>query len=185
MSEKPAIEEWREVVGFPDYAVSNWGRVKRVRPGRDGRASGRLLRPFNNCGYVRFNLFVEGRRAKRMAHVMVFEAFRGPMPEGREVNHDDGIKTNNWPGNLIAATPTQNMQHAFEVLKRRPSYGAAKLAPEQVADIRRRYAAGGCPFSQLAAERGVATSTIERAVNGTTYSTETMRALSKPAAMAK
>src|SRR5262245_25260599 len=125
-SERPAIEEWRVIADFPDYAISNWGRVKRITVGLDGRQPGRIRKPFDNNGYVRYTLRRDGRYHNKLAHVLVHEAFKGPVPGGLEINHDDGVKSHNWPDNLIPTTPSGNVRHAFDVLGRKGSRGSAK-----------------------------------------------------------
>lgn len=45
-------------------------------------------------------------------HKLVVEAFIGKIPEGMEVNHIDGIKTNNDISNLEICTRSENMIHA-------------------------------------------------------------------------
>lgn len=47
-----------------------------------------------------------------------------PIIEGKDqINHKDGIKTNNAITNLEWCSNQENVVHAFEVLKRKPSYG--------------------------------------------------------------
>lgn len=51
-----------------------------------------------------------------------------------------------------------------------PTHPHAKLTPSQASDIRHRYAKGKDTQRALAKEYGVNRRTIERLVNGTTYS---------------
>jgi hypothetical protein len=65
-------EEWRPCVGFPNYAVSSLGRVKRVTDGAGkgwrGQA-GRILRPWTSGGgYPRVNLLRDGKLHKCLVH---------------------------------------------------------------------------------------------------------------------
>lgn len=68
------IEEWREVVNYPRYEVSNIGRVRRI-------ASGRVLKTQYRAGGVRYgyvNLYyASGKRSFRAIYVhrLVAEAF--------------------------------------------------------------------------------------------------------------
>lgn len=48
----------------------------------------------------------------RTVHSLVCEAVYGPRPEGYEINHKDGIKTNNHPSNLEYCTGEENRTHA-------------------------------------------------------------------------
>lgn len=52
-------------------------------------------------------------------HRLVYEAFKGAIPNGYQINHIDGDKTNNTCtedacNNLEAVTPQQNLQHAID-----------------------------------------------------------------------
>jgi hypothetical protein len=99
-------EEWRPIPGFPDYSVSNTGRVVSYKAGRS-----RELRPtLSYNGYPRLELAVGGRRVHRKVHQLVAAAFFGPCPEGLEVRHLDGVKTNNCAKNLAYGTRSENMR---------------------------------------------------------------------------
>ena len=107
-------EEWRPVVGWEGwYAVSSFGRVMRVAKGR-GSYPGRILNPkLNHDGYPVVGLQRgDNRKMMRLVHTLVAEAFIGPIPDGMEVNHNDGIKTNNYPDNFEFLTHLDNMRHA-------------------------------------------------------------------------
>lgn len=46
---------------------------------------GKLSRP--GVGYPRINLWVKGKAKGKLAHVLMFQHFNGPVPEGKEVDH--------------------------------------------------------------------------------------------------
>lgn len=61
-------------------------------------------------GYALISL---GRKHKAvLLHRVIAEAFIGPIPPGKEVNHRDGNKRNNAAANLEIATKLENMTHA-------------------------------------------------------------------------
>jgi hypothetical protein len=72
---------------------------------------------------------------------LVAEAFLGPKPAGRTVNHKNGEKTDNRPENLEYVTRSENQHHAYEtgLQGRGQKHGRAKLTNEQVREIRRRF----------------------------------------------
>lgn len=101
-------EIWKPVVGFEGkYEVSNRGRVKSYV-----RKKGELLKPgFSSTGYLTVAL---GRGNSRTLHSLVAEAFIGTRPEGYEVLHADGTRTNNCVSNLSYGTRADNIQDSIK-----------------------------------------------------------------------
>ena len=102
-------EVWKQSKSHPRYWVSNMGRVKSYLRGLD---CFRLLKNEVNCrsGYVHCPL---GRLHRVVASMFIPK----PVSEERlEVNHKNGIKTDNRAENLEWVTPKENMKHAMEVL---------------------------------------------------------------------
>ena len=116
-TKQPTSERWKPVKGYEGiYEVSNHGRVRsldRVVTYSDGRVrrhKGKILSaPLSRDGYPAVNLHTQGRLKKRTVHSLVAEAFVGPRPEGMEVCHNDGSKTNNHVDNLRYGTRSENM----------------------------------------------------------------------------
>lgn len=127
--------EWRPVPHASGYLVSSDGRVRGPR--------GRELKPHAvKGGYLR----VTCRGRHRLVHVVVAEAFLGPRPTGRQVNHIDGDKTNNGVSNLEYITPSENVRHSLDVLGVKRASGErnsnARLTREMVAAMRADHASG-------------------------------------------
>ena len=109
-------ERWKPVTGHEGiYEVSNHGRVRSVdrtvtrSDGQVHRRKGKLLRtPLNQRGYQVVNLCIQGKCQIRTVHSLIAETFIGTRPEGMEVCHNDGIKTNNRVDNLRYGTPSDN-----------------------------------------------------------------------------
>lgn len=90
-------EYWKPVVGYEGlYEVSNWGRVKSIRFGKE-----RILKPFTNKdGYLLVTLSKNGTHKKFQVHRLVALHFL-PNPDNLpEVNHKDENKLNNNAENL-------------------------------------------------------------------------------------
>jgi hypothetical protein len=103
-------EEWRPVPGYPDYEVSDRGRVlskKRNNPGGRHRLLRGVVHP---RGYLQVFLRANGAYRNRKVHQLVLEAFVGQMPEGMEVRHLDGDKSNNTLPNLAYGTRSENVR---------------------------------------------------------------------------
>lgn len=140
----PNEEEWLPAAGFPDYAVSSLGRVKRVNGGR-GATPGRVLKPQRNShGYQQLTLCRDGERKNVSVHVLVAETFLGPAPPDCEVRRRDGDRFNPRLSNLVWGTRTENVEdarnHGTWISGERN--GQAKLTERQVLEIKKRALAG-------------------------------------------
>lgn len=96
---------WREIVGWP-YSVSSGGQIARHGGGLKKAAP-------NAKGYLHVQLWRDNTYKNFYVHKLVAEAFIGPCPEGYEVNHKDGDKSNCADWNLEYMTPSQNNIHAL------------------------------------------------------------------------
>lgn len=91
-----------------------------------------------------------------LVHRIVWESVHGPLPQGKEINHINGIKADNRIQNLEAVTHQQNMLHAYATgLKsnfgeKHPSH---KLTEAQVRELRNLK--GVLPMKVLAARYGI------------------------------
>lgn len=122
-------EEWRDVIGFEgSYRVSNMGRILSVYRETE-RAGGiiarifpRILKQNHSRGYLIVSLRKDGITHPRQVHVLVCEAFLGDRPENAtDVNHKNGIRTDNRVENLEWCTRKYNIWHSYYVTKRKPS----------------------------------------------------------------
>jgi hypothetical protein len=102
-------EEWRPIPGHEDnYMVSTEGRIKSRR--REGARGGLLKLPLGGHGYLQVNLFRDGEPVKCRVHQLVALTFLGPRPDGMQVRHLDGDRTNSRLANLAYGTLSENMQ---------------------------------------------------------------------------
>jgi hypothetical protein len=115
---------------------------------------------------------IGGRTTARYAHRMVAEAFLGPIPEGMQVNHKDGNRSNCDVSNLEVVTNSENRAHAYRVLGVPPNRGKtgeahhnSKLTWLQVCEIRERHS-GGENTSELSRRYGISRQGVYRIVSG-------------------
>ena len=105
-------EKWKRFANG-NYAVSNKGRVKRLTRGRNTRPGRQLTINVMNIGYCRVAPVINGQNVPRYVHQLVAENFMGPCPDGLEINHIDGVKTNNHVDNLEYVSHRENLIHAI------------------------------------------------------------------------
>jgi len=99
-------EIFKKVKGYPDYEVSNLGRVKSFKKGEE-----RILKSNpNSGGYLQVNLYKDNKRKGRTIHSLVAEAFLNHTPNGHKlvVNHIDFNPLNNNVNNLEIVTQRKN-----------------------------------------------------------------------------
>lgn len=107
-------EIWKDVVGYEGfYQVSNLGRVKSII-GRKGFPAGYIAKnSVGNNGYPRVALSIYGESKFYSVHRLVATAFI-PNPDSKpQVNHKNGIKTDNRVENLEWVTSQENCVHAY------------------------------------------------------------------------
>lgn len=110
-----SIEEWRPVVGYEGYySVSSLGNVRRDKPYK-ATVDGKILRPSAANGYLFVSLSKASSSKCQRIHTLVCAAFIGERPEGKVINHKNGIKTDNRIENLEYCTLSENMRHAHSI----------------------------------------------------------------------
>lgn len=158
-------EEWKEINNYEGlYAVSNYGRLKRIGLTVNGTKL-RILKGTLSAGYNSIHLYKEGKYKHKYVHSLVMEHFVGKRPEGLVVNHIDGNKLNNHVSNLEYVTEGYNNAHAFAIGLKQNSF--RKFTDEQVNDMINNYS--HLSYSQLANKYNVSMGTIVQIFYGKTY----------------
>lgn len=99
-------EIWKPIKGYENlYLISNYGSVLGIKRNN-------ILKPGKHeKGYLMVVLTKNGISKTYKVHRLVANTFLGE-PNGMEVNHIDGDKTNNSVWNLEYCTHSENMAHA-------------------------------------------------------------------------
>ena len=104
---KVKMEVWKKVVENDKYEVSNLGNVKSLHRGII------LKQSTLTAGYKQVSLSKDGKVVSRLVHRLVAQAFL-PNPEDKpEVNHINGVKTDNNINNLEWSTRSENQLHSI------------------------------------------------------------------------
>lgn len=136
-------ERWKTVEEFPDYAVSDHGRIKRLTSRTCAKAGTILKTPPRSKSrpYPSVDLCTGGSKRTEMVHILVARAFLAPPSfGGAEVNHINGNKADPVFTNLEWTTSSGNSLHAYAAGladATGEANGQAKLTEAQVLEIRR------------------------------------------------
>lgn len=164
-----ARSEWRPIPGWPEYEVSRFGDVRRIKGGKGSRA-GHLSRPWINkqTGYLQVCLWRNNRGVKTTVHRLVALAFLGAPPSvDHVVAHNDGRRLNNHWTNLRWATLRENAADTFlhGTHNRGSRNGQAKVDEVCVCAIRKMHSMQ-IPRRVAAEGFGLCRQAIDDIVNG-------------------
>lgn len=136
-------EIWKDIAGYEGrYEVSNFGRIKSYVK---KKVFGKILSPYLCGEYYAIRLFFAKNRIGKVffIHKLMAQAFI-PNPDNKpEVNHENGIKTDNWLWNFKWVTKSENIQHAYDtgllthVGPKGEKSPTAKLKSLQIEEIRK------------------------------------------------
>lgn len=106
------MEYWQEIPNTNGrYQVNDKGEIMSFQPGKPPVY--KKLR-IDRAGYHTVRLSINGKQRTCFVHRLVAEAFLDAELGKYEVNHINGIKTDNRVKNLEWVTRSENMRHAFD-----------------------------------------------------------------------
>lgn len=134
-------EIYKDIAGFEDYQVSNFGNVKSKQKRRKGKSCYYISKEkpiklnLKKSGYFEVVLTNESLKKTFSVHRLVAIAFI-PNPDNKpQVNHINGIKNDNRIENLEWVTASENIIHAVDNgLTNKNRF--AKLTAKEVLEIR-------------------------------------------------
>lgn len=162
-------ESWVPVIGYEGlYEVSDLGRFRSLT--RPNKPEGVVSQREKTGGYLNVSLCKDGVKKEYRSHKIMLESFRCPESNNAQVNHINGVKTDNRLENLEWSTPSKNSLHRSRVLgKNRGEYhGLSKLSEDSVLEIVRLRALGASQ-KFVATVFGVSKHTIYCIENGITW----------------
>ena len=115
-------ENWKPILGYSNYEVSDKGRIRSYAM---RYKSYYVIKPYANKNINRVYVRItndEGISKNLILARLVAHAFVDGYSEDRNtVNHKDGNPLNNNASNLEWMSQAENNQHAYSVVKRKPS----------------------------------------------------------------
>jgi hypothetical protein len=104
-----SLKNFAPIEGFENYLVDPYGRIYSTKYKK-------IMRPkISDGGYLRICFCENRKKVFKAIHRVVAIAFI-PNPENKsQVNHRNGIKSDNRVCNLEWSTPQENMQHSWNV----------------------------------------------------------------------
>jgi hypothetical protein len=125
-------EIWKDVIGFEGlYMVSSLGQVKSLKRTFERPYQGkirmktineRILKPhIGKTGYCYINLKNKENSIHATIHRLVAKAFLINLGNKPQVNHINGVKTDNRLENLEWVTTSENGIHAYAIGLRKPA----------------------------------------------------------------
>lgn len=163
---------WKPIKGYEGrYEVSTWGQVRsldrtvRNTKGVLAHLRGKLLNPAVGKAGYKVAFLRDGKESKAFSvHRLVALAFLPNAENKSEVNHKNGIRTDNRVSNLEWVTPSENKCHAYNNGLNSQKH-RRKLTPSQVRELRNT----DISLSQASKKFGVSMGCAQRARSKETY----------------
>ena len=109
------MREMKQLLGHPHYYATEDGEILRKKKNGEFK---QLKKCKNNVGYEYVSLNTQS--GYYFVAQLVYEAFNGPIPIGKEIDHINGKKDDNRISNLRALTHSQNLLN--RPIPKKPSY---------------------------------------------------------------
>ena len=114
------MEIWKDIIGFEgNYQISNLGNIKslnRTVKCNSGynNISGKILNQYNFKGYLKVRLTKNNEAKNYSVHRLVAKHFINNLERMPQVNHINGIKSDNRVENLEWCSIGDNLKHAWK-----------------------------------------------------------------------
>jgi len=127
------MEIFKIVIEFPIYEVSNHGNIRKA-------LTRQTIKPHTGkTGYIYVSLRYKKRTFNRYVHRLVGKAHIYNKDNKPQINHIDGVKSNNNVSNLEWVTCSENHKHAYRLglMSSGEKHPHAKLKNKDIPIIRK------------------------------------------------
>lgn len=167
------MEIWKDIPCYEGfYKISNKGRVLSLS--RHGVKVDRILKNRISHGYLNVILYKNKNKKMHLIHRLIAISFITNPENKPQINHKNGIRTDNSIDNLEWTTQSENMLHAYKIglqkfhgkpMPRGENCCRSKLTDLQVNEIRNKYKKGQIRYIDLAKEYKVSDRQIGYIIN--------------------
>jgi hypothetical protein len=170
-------EIWKNIDGFKNYQVSNFGNIRSIFASGNNWSKKRIkaIKPRigNNSGYYAINLRKNSKRITIRVHRLVANAFITNSENKPQVNHKNGIKTDNMVCNLEWVTASENIKHAWDiglisVKRKRPT----RLTYEKALEIREVRNTAGHSIKKISELFGISCASVFNIIHDKTWTSK-------------
>lgn len=107
------VEIWKDIKDYEGlYQISDRGNVKSLNYNKTGKEK-LLKKGKDDDGYLYVVLYFHGERKHHKIHRLMCKCFLENIENKEQVNHKNGIKSDNAIENLEWCTHTENQRHAW------------------------------------------------------------------------
>lgn len=182
ISQKP-VENWKVIPDFKNYEASTFGNVRslsRIEYRNNNslvstphKIKGKTLKQkITSNGYLAISLCKNGIIKHISVHRVICLTFHTNPKNKLEVNHINGVKTDNRPENLEWCTRSENSRHAIRTGLQKPILGEKNynsvVSDADVIEIRKKYKKG-VPVSEITNEYNISKSRLYEIRSGRVY----------------
>lgn len=164
-------EIWKKVNEFPNYSVSNLGRIKSTP--RNRTKGGILKQRPTTEGYLQVTLYKSGKQFTKTVHRLVALHFMENKQQLKCINHRDCNKRNNRIDNLEWCTHSQNSIHAIKNGNAPDNSGTkngqSKINKRVAEEIRSLYSTGKLLQKEIANKFNISRRTVGNIINYDTW----------------
>ena len=163
------MKKYYPIPNWENYGVSKNGDVARIKGGVRGATPNLVLKPFmhKTRGYLTVRLYDRERQKTFDVHRLVAMTFLGDIPNGMQVCHNNGVKTDCRLSNLRIDTIVANSHDKIlhNKTNRGEKNGKNKYSENQIKDLKLRILHGETDKS-IAKEFGMPQSHVKNIRNG-------------------
>jgi|WetSurMetagenome_2_1015567.scaffolds.fasta_scaffold22974_8 hypothetical protein len=176
---------WKDIPGYEGmYQCSNYGLIQSfdryipsaIKYQDRVKRKGKIIKPFfDRYGYLKLILYKNGIKKNVTIHRLVALSFISNPENKPQVNHINGIKSDNYVNNLEWVSNIDNIKHgvANKLFQYGLNHHFATLTTQELIDIKNKYIPRIYSSRKLAKEYNVSKTLILYIIKGKTRKYET------------